>query len=75
MSEAAEIFEVWWSTSKTLISGKFMGNTGTYKNHSLVLVNHGNATGAEIIQLSKDIQASVFSKYGVEIEPEVNIIS
>ena len=55
--------------------GKIIGNTGTYKNHSLVLVNHGNATGAEIIQLSKDIQASVFSKYGLEIEPEVNIIS
>ena len=78
------VFEVDHQTSKisaaSLIEGcgwkgKIIGNTGTYKNHSLVLVNHGNATGAEIIQLSKDIQASVFSKYGVEIEPEVNIIS
>jgi len=55
--------------------GKIIGNTGTYKFHSLVLVNHGQATGAEIIKLSKDIQASVFDKYGVKIEPEVNIIS
>jgi UDP-N-acetylmuramate dehydrogenase len=78
------VFEVDDHTSKisaaSLIEGcgwkgKIIGNTGTYKNHSLVLVNHGNATGAEIIQLSKDIQASVFAKYSVEIEPEVNIIS
>jgi UDP-N-acetylmuramate dehydrogenase len=54
--------------------GKIIGNTGTYKFHSLVLVNHGNATGAEIIQLSTDIQLSVFDKYGVKIEPEVNIV-
>lgn len=52
--------------------GKIYGNTGTYKNHSLVLVNHGNASGAEIIQLAKDIQASVHKKFGVEIEAEVN---
>ena len=78
------VFEVDDHTSKisaaSLIEGcgwkgKIIGNTGTYKFHSLVLVNHGNATGAEIIQLSKDIQASVFAKYGVKIEPEVNIIS
>ncbi len=78
------VFEVDDHTSKisaaSLIEGcgwkgKIIGNTGTYKFHSLVLVNHGNATGAEIIQLSKDIQASVFDKYGVKIEPEVNIIS
>jgi UDP-N-acetylmuramate dehydrogenase len=78
------IFEVNSSESKisaaSLIEGcgwkgKIIGNTGTYKNHSLVLVNHGNATGAEIIQLAKDIQASVLSRYGVTIEPEVNIFS
>jgi UDP-N-acetylmuramate dehydrogenase len=76
------IFEVNSSESKisaaSLIEGcgwkgKIVGNTGTYKNHSLVLVNHGNASGAEIIQLALDIQQSVKSKYGVFIEPEVNI--
>jgi UDP-N-acetylmuramate dehydrogenase len=55
--------------------GKIIGNTGTYKFHSLVLVNHGEASGAEIIRLSSDIQMSVLNKYGVKIEPEVNIIS
>jgi len=78
------IFEMDEQTSKvsaaSLIEGcgwkgKIIGNTGTYKNHSLVLVNHGGATGSEIIQFAKDIQVSVFSKYGIEIEPEVNIIS
>ena len=77
------IFEVNSSESKisaaSLIEGcgwkgKIIGNTGTYKNHSLVLVNHGNAAGAEIIQLALDIQESVKSKYGVVIEPEVNIL-
>jgi UDP-N-acetylmuramate dehydrogenase len=54
--------------------GKIVGNTGTYKYHSLVLVNHGGATGAEIMRLASDIQQSVYSKYGIKIEAEVNFI-
>lgn len=54
--------------------GKKVGNTGTYEKHALVLVNHGGATGTEISALARQIQYSVYEKFGLAIEPEVNII-
>lgn len=54
--------------------GKVIGNTGAHKNQALVLVNYGNATGEEIWKLAQDIQKSVFEKFGIQIEPEINII-
>ena len=50
------------------------GNAGCHKNQALVLVNFGNATGAEIYNLALKIKDSVFNHFGVQIEPEVNII-
>lgn len=54
--------------------GKRQGNVGTYKNQALVLVNHGGATGAEILEFSQEIQASVAEKFGVQLEREVRLI-
>jgi len=50
------------------------GNTGTWKNQSLVLVNHGNARGSEVYDFSEKIIKSVYTKFGVRLEREVNII-
>jgi len=50
------------------------GDAGCHKNQALVLVNYGNATGAEIYSLALKIKESVYNHFGVHIEPEVNII-
>jgi len=49
-------------------------NVGCHEKQALVLVNHGNASGAEVLQLSQKIQQSVHSTFGVELEIEVNVI-
>ena len=54
--------------------GKVIGNTGSHKNQALVLVNYGNATGEEIWNLAKQIQKSVFDKFGITIEAEINSV-
>jgi UDP-N-acetylmuramate dehydrogenase len=41
----------------------------------LVIVNHGGATGREILQLAQKVKASVHDVFGIDLDPEVNIIS
>lgn len=50
------------------------GNTGTWKNQALVLVNHGNASGTDVYEFSEKIISSVYSKFGIVLEREVNVI-
>jgi UDP-N-acetylmuramate dehydrogenase len=50
------------------------GDAGVSDLHALVLVNHGRATGREILALSKKIAASVLHEFGVVLEPEPRIV-
>ena len=63
-----------WLIEKTGFKGKRFGDAGIHKNQALVLVNYGNATGQEILNVSKDIQATVLKEFGIAIEAEVNVI-
>ena len=62
-----------WLIEQCGWKGKTIGQTGTWKNQALVLVNHGNASGAEIYALSSQIIDSVYQKFGVKLQREVNI--
>ncbi|MDO4681455.1 MAG: UDP-N-acetylmuramate dehydrogenase [Lautropia sp.] len=50
------------------------GDAGVSPHHALVLVNHGNATGQQILHLAERIQQSVFERFGVPLHPEPVII-
>jgi UDP-N-acetylmuramate dehydrogenase len=63
-----------WLIEQAGFKGKRFGDAGIHKNQALVLVNYGNATGQEILAVSRDIQATVLEKYGIAIEAEVNVI-
>ena len=63
-----------WLIEQCGWKGKVVGNTGSHKTQALVLVNYGNASGAEIWNLAIAIQQSVKEKFGIEILPEVNVV-
>ena len=50
------------------------GDAGVYLRHALVLVNYGNASGADIWRLACRIQSSVVERFGIVLEPEPVIL-
>ena len=47
---------------------------GVHKNQALVLVNYGGGDGNDIKELALEIKESVARKFGIELNPEVNIV-
>lgn len=49
-------------------------DAGISTQHALVLINYGNATGAQIWALAQRIQNVVFERFGVKLEPEPVVV-
>ncbi len=63
-----------WLIEKCGWKGKRVGNVGVHIKQSLVLVNYGGATGAEVLDLANKIIDSVDQKFGIKLTLEVNLI-
>ncbi len=63
-----------WLIEKCGWKGKRKGDAGVHAKQALVLVNLGRASGSDILDLSEDIRSSVFEKFGVWLEREVEVI-
>jgi UDP-N-acetylmuramate dehydrogenase len=63
-----------WMIEQCGWKGKSLGNTAVHDKQALVLVNKGNASGQEVIELAEKIKKSVLNEFGIELEFEVNVI-
>jgi len=62
-----------WMIERCGFKGARRGAAGVHPSHALVLVNHGGATGRDILALADEIRAAVLGRFGVllAIEPRV----
>lgn len=60
-----------WLIEKAELKGYRIGDAAIYNKHSLILVNYGDATGADIDRMSSLVIETIKSKFGIELEPEV----
>ena len=63
-----------WLIERCGWRGHREGDAGIAAQHALVLVNHGNASGAELVALARRVAGSVQQRFGVSLEPEPRIV-
>ena len=63
-----------WLIDTAGFKGKTFGDFGVHAKQALVLVNYGNASGKDILSLSKQIQKAIKFIFDIDLETEVNIL-
>jgi len=62
-----------WLIERCGWKGKKVGDVSCYHKQALVIVNHGEKDGSKIRQHALNVKKSVFNKYGIHLQNEVNI--
>lgn len=63
-----------WLIEQCGWKGRRSGHVGCHKDQALVLVHFGGGEGREILRLAEEIIESVEQRFGILLQPEVNII-
>ncbi|MCK5782066.1 MAG: UDP-N-acetylmuramate dehydrogenase [Flavobacteriales bacterium] len=63
-----------WLIEKAGWKGKRVGDAGVHDKQALVLVNYGNSSGSEVLDLANNIINDIKNKFEISLEIEVNII-
>lgn len=64
-----------WLIENCGLKGYRNGDAGIHDRQALVLVNHGSAKGTEIREVANLVIRTVREKFGIVLEPEVNILT
>jgi UDP-N-acetylmuramate dehydrogenase len=64
-----------WLIEQLGWKGKSLGNAAVHDKQALVIVNKGMATGKEIFDFSEQIRKDVLSKFDINLEREVIVLS
>lgn len=63
-----------WLVETAGFKGRREGDAGVSQRHALVLINHGAATGEQILALARHIVDAVQARFGIRLEPEPRIV-
>lgn len=63
-----------WLIDQCGLKAYRQGDAGVHAHQALVIVNHGQAKAEELLEVAAYVQRSVHNKFGVLLEPEVQII-
>jgi UDP-N-acetylmuramate dehydrogenase len=72
--EDVKLSAAWLIEHAGFQKGFVHGNVGLSSKHTLAIINRGDGTAAEVVELVRMIQDGVREKFGVEIHPEPNFI-
>ena len=63
-----------WKIEKSGFKERGNKNVGVYENQPLVIINHGSATGKEILDFANEIKETIYNNFNIQLEEEVLII-
>jgi UDP-N-acetylmuramate dehydrogenase len=63
-----------WLIDQCNFKNKKVKDVGVYSNQPLVIINHGNAKGKDILHFANEIKGIVYGNFEIELEEEVLIL-
>ena len=63
-----------WLIDQSDFKNKKVKNVGVYTNQPLVIINHGNAKGKDILHFANEVKDTVHRNFQIELEEEVLIL-